>query len=216
MIISPKETVVAYRCPSCGMSTVSIVGVFSLSVDMMKLKCPCGKSELDIYKRSDGKIRLTVPCLVCPKPHNFSVGQNTFFAREGVFTLSCTVTGLPLCFIGKSDDVTKAISDADKELADMLEEAGLDDLDKIREHNDSDEPFDASIDDIIRYTICELEDEGKISCKCRTGAVASYQFELAEDRLTVYCEKCGASVEIPMSDVSMAQDFLLTDHLTLL
>lgn len=215
MIISAKETLIAYRCPDCGSGIMSVVGAFALSGDLIKLKCACGGSELQISRTSDKRLRITVPCLVCPKPHVYTIGQNTFFSREGVFTLSCTVSGLPLCFIGKKDDVTEALDVATKELNELLEDAGLDTLEGIREHSETADPFDASIDDVIRYTICELEDEGKIKCNCPTSAVADYQFEIVEDTLRVFCEKCGASVTIPMSDTAMAHDFLLSDSLEL-
>ena len=45
MVISPKQTTIAYRCPVCGTGVISAVGMFSLSADMIKLKCTCGKSE---------------------------------------------------------------------------------------------------------------------------------------------------------------------------
>lgn len=215
MILSPKETVIAYRCPHCGSGIMSVVGAFALSGDLIKLKCTCGHSELQISRTSDKRLRLTVPCLVCPKPHVYTIGQNTFFSREGVFTLSCTVSGLPLCFVGTKDAVSKALDEATEELNALLEDAGLDTLDDIKEHNDASAPFDASIDDIIRYTICELEDEGKVKCKCPTTAVADYQFEIIEDTLRIFCEKCGASVTIPMSDTAMAHDFLMSDSLEL-
>ena len=215
MILSPKETLIAYRCTDCGSGIMSVIGAFALSGDLIKLKCSCGGSELHISRTSDKKLRLTVPCLVCPKPHNYVIGQNTFFSREGVFTLSCTVSGLPLCFIGTKDAVSDALDEATRELNELLEDAGLDGLEEIRENSETSDPFDASIDDIIRYTICELEDEGKIKCKCPTTAVADYQFEIIDDTLRVFCEKCGASVTIPMSDMAMAHDFLLSESLEL-
>ena len=215
MILSPKETVIAYRCPDCGSGIMSVVGAFALSGDLIKLKCSCGKSELHISRTSDKKLRITVPCLVCPKPHNYVIGQNTFFSREGVFTLSCTVSGLPLCFIGTKEGVSESLDEATREANELLKDAGLDTLDEIRENSEASDPFDASIDDIIRYTICELEDEGKIKCKCPTTAVADYQFEILDDTLRVYCEKCGASVTLPMYDMAMAQDFLLRESLEL-
>ena len=69
MILEPKQTTVAYRCPHCGAGVMSLVGVFALSAEMLKLKCSCGESEMTIVKTSDGKIRFTVPCLLCPNPH---------------------------------------------------------------------------------------------------------------------------------------------------
>ena len=64
MIIEPKKTAVAYRCPDCGAGVMSVVGVFSLSAEMLKLKCSCGHSEMSMVRTSDGKIRFTVPCLL--------------------------------------------------------------------------------------------------------------------------------------------------------
>ena len=39
MIIDVKNASVAYRCPHCGDGVVSVVGIFSLSGDMFKIKC---------------------------------------------------------------------------------------------------------------------------------------------------------------------------------
>ena len=58
MVLDKKETTVAYRCPQCGSWVASIVGVFSLTADMLRLKCPCGESELTIVNTNDKKIRL--------------------------------------------------------------------------------------------------------------------------------------------------------------
>ena len=59
MILEPKKTTVAYRCPECGAGVLSIVGMFSLSANRLKLKCDCGKSELDVVLQDD-KVRLTM------------------------------------------------------------------------------------------------------------------------------------------------------------
>ena len=76
MVLSQKETTIAYRCPACGAAVESMVGAFALSADMLRLKCPCGGSELTVVYTKDKKVRLTVPCYVCPRPHVFTVAQN--------------------------------------------------------------------------------------------------------------------------------------------
>ena len=53
MILDKKETTIAYRCPECGASVVGMVGIFTLSADMIRLKCPCGKSELEFLYTKD-------------------------------------------------------------------------------------------------------------------------------------------------------------------
>ena len=45
MIIQPKNTTIAYRCPACGQAVKSMVGVFALSGDMIKL-CPGDAAEV--------------------------------------------------------------------------------------------------------------------------------------------------------------------------
>ena len=98
MVLTPKQTTIAYRCPHCGAGIMSAVGFFSLSGDMLKLKCDCGESELIIQRSRDGKIRLTVPCILCSKPHQYTVSSSLFFGRE-LFTLSCPYSDLNACFI---------------------------------------------------------------------------------------------------------------------
>lgn len=69
-------------------------------------------------------LRLTVPCLICPNPHYFTISRKLFFGRE-LFLLDCTYSGFPICFIGRSDKVWKAFDDATEELMSLLNEAGV-------------------------------------------------------------------------------------------
>ena len=82
MILEPKKTTVAYRCPECGAGVLSVVDIFALSANRVKLKCDCGKSEMDVVIQSDDKIRLTVPCIFCRKPHVFTVNKQIFYGRD--------------------------------------------------------------------------------------------------------------------------------------
>ena len=56
MILGSRETCIAYRCPYCTQGIKSMVGVFALTADMLRLKCPCGESELSIVYTRDKKI----------------------------------------------------------------------------------------------------------------------------------------------------------------
>ena len=119
MILNSKETTVIYRCPHCGLSVVSVVGVFTLSGDMVKLKCDCEESELIITRTSDGKVRLSVPCLACGEKHTFIISQDAFFEKK-VLCLSCTYTGIEICFVGGKEDALETLSEKDKELAAIM------------------------------------------------------------------------------------------------
>ncbi|MGN1095214.1 MAG: hypothetical protein ACI4QR_02375, partial [Eubacteriales bacterium] len=116
MILEPKQTTIAYRCPACGSSVISVTGVFALSGDMIKLKCSCGGSELTIKNTADGKVRLTVPCLFCSNPHSFVVSKNILFGRE-IFMFPCAYSGIDVCFSGSKGAVMKALEESDKEIS---------------------------------------------------------------------------------------------------
>lgn len=219
MIIDTKETTVAYRCPHCGAGVVSVVGVFSLTGDMLKLKCSCGKSEMTMTYTKDRKLRLTVPCIVCPHPHNYTVSSSLFFGDE-VFRLGCPYTGIDSCFIGRKDAVLEALKESGEMLCGMLEEAGVDNLDMLREdegtgHASLDDP---AIEEIIRFVLADLSDEGKIKCKCGEGDTPKYSFEFVApdfENARIFCENCGAEKILPMTSVSQANQFLCCDTLEL-
>ena len=217
MIIDPKKTTIIYRCPDCGAGVTGIVGIFTLSGDMIKLKCGCGCSELTMSRSSNGKVRLTVPCTVCPNPHNFTVGENVFFSKE-LFTLSCPYSGMDICFIGEEKAASEAFDKSTDELMSLLDEIGMD-PGIIRSDVNDDESFDdPMIESIVRFMIAELQDEGNISCNCTKDVFPSYDFEFVPpdyENIRVYCRKCGAEKILPMTSVSQAEDFLYISHLDL-
>ena len=124
MILESKKTTVAYRCPECGAGVLSMVDIFSLSANRVKLKCDCGKSDLDVVIQSDGKIRLTVPCIFCRKPHVFTVNKQIFYGRD-LFVLPCPYSDINICFMGDSNHVKAELARSELELLDMLEQNGI-------------------------------------------------------------------------------------------
>lgn len=218
MLLEKKETTFAYRCPNCGATVFSLVGVFSLSGDMLRLRCQCSGSEATIAYSESGKIRLTVPCIACPKPHYFTIGQNSFFSREsGVFRLPCPYTGIDICFIGRASDVSEAVEQSNRELLELMKSSGLDDMNKLRGEEDDDnlKSENPLIEDIVFYMLKQLDEEGAIHCNCPEGTKGEYVYRLHHGRVTVTCEKCSASVTLPMSGVNNAVSFLEADELTL-
>ncbi|MBQ4575703.1 MAG: hypothetical protein IJA85_11005 [Clostridia bacterium] len=208
MILNSKETTLAYRCPVCGTSIISLVGLFALSGDLIKLKCPSGCSELSVVRTKDKKVRLTVPCLLCPKPHVYTLSEAVFFERD-LFALSCTYSGIDIAFIGTKDKVMDALAKSEKELLELLSEAGLDNFDSLRLQNEEeDAPFtDPEIEDIVRFVLADLDEEGKIHCSCGDEG-GPYTFEFTNEGVKVECEVCGDSILIPMKTVSEARRFL--------
>ena len=163
MVLQQKQTTVAYRCPECGSIVLSLVGVFALSADMIRLKCPCGQSEMEILYTKDKKVRLTVPCFACPTAHSYLISSSLFFEKE-LFTLPCAYSGLDICFIGHKEQVQEAIQKAEEELLDMLGDVDFEEYAKAR--GERRELTDPQILDIVMYVVHELEDEGAIHCHC--------------------------------------------------
>ncbi len=218
MILDQKKTTIAYRCPHCTHSVFSIIGVFTLSGDLIRLKCACEESDLTIAYTADKKIRLTVPCLVCPKPHTFTISQGAFFDRE-LLTLPCAYTGLDIAFIGTKDKVSDAIEETGKQLLKALQDAGYESLAALRKQNtDAEEDFltDPQVEDIVRFMLCELDDEGKIECYCREeGEIPYYNFQILSERVRVYCECCNAEATLPLAGPADASGFLNLDAIHL-
>lgn len=213
MIIDAKQTAVAYRCPACGNGVMSVVGVFSLSGDMIKLKCECGKSEMLILRSQDKKIRLTVPCLVCPKPHLYTLAQSLIFSRD-VLAFSCPYSGLDICFVGEKDAVTAAMQKADEELYRVMQEAGIENFEGFQQTQHEEEWLgDPQIYDIVNFMISDLAADQKITCACEHGG--SYTFSIDEEGLFVYCVKCGAGRAYQLKNITDAQEFLNIDRIDL-
>ncbi|MBE6612223.1 MAG: hypothetical protein E7632_07005 [Ruminococcaceae bacterium] len=216
MILNSRETCIAYRCPYCGSGIKSMVGVFSLSGTMKKLKCSCEASELVIHQTNDGKIRITVPCLLCGNEHTFVISRELFYEKE-LFVYTCPYSAMELVFIGKEDAVSAALTKSEEDLMEMLKEMGLDDLDRLHgdmdQLDEDDKPCDPAIYDTVMFVIRDLMESDGISCCCDDG---DYDVAVSDDHVKVFCRSCGASKDIPTDSELAAQAFLEVTHLQLL
>ena len=213
MVLQPKHTTVAYRCPHCGAGVMSAVGAFALSADMVKLKCDCKESEMTFVHRPDGKVRLTVPCMVCAQPHNFTLSEKLFYQKE-LFVLSCPYSDIEIAFLGDTNLVKAELARSELALLDMMEQSGIQNFDAL--HADEDSLPDEQISDIVMFVIHDLDAEGKIFCKCDAADNGrEYDAEILEDGVRVTCRKCGASRLIPTDSRLGAHAFLNADSLTL-
>ena len=120
MVLDTKQTTIAYRCPHCGAGVLSAVSLFTLKGSMVRLKCDCGKSAMEILPAEDGKIRLTVPCIICPKPHRFTVSESVFFGKE-LFSIPCPYSDINICTMGEVNHVKAELARTELQLLDMME-----------------------------------------------------------------------------------------------
>ena len=226
MVLNQKQTTVAYRCPHCASGIMSAVGLFNLSADMVKLKCTCQRSELKIVYNRDGTVRLTVPCMICSKPHTYTVRSTVFFSDD-LFVLQCPYSDVNICMTGEINRVKAELARTELELLDILEEHGITDFSAL--HGDEKDLGDPQIFDIVMFVINDLDAEGKIYCRCHhpddpapTDTAADdgngesrYDAEVTDDGICVTCKTCGASRTVPADSMLSAHAFLTCDSLYL-
>ena len=210
MILTPKQTTIAYRCPHCGCAVMSIVGSFATSAQLLRLKCPCGKSELTISRADSQKLRITLPCLFCNNDHSYVVSNSLFYGRD-LFLLNCAYTNIDICFIGDREQVDEALKENEEILRQAFDDAGITSLDAAHPEK-SDFIPDEQICDIINYMVSELEAEDAIECPCHNG---DYGIEMNEEYIRIYCKNCGGQYVIPCTSLTAAHDFINCDRLVL-
>lgn len=213
------QTTIAYRCPTCGAGVMSMVDAFKLGAPMVKLKCACGESELVIENQSDEKVKITAPCILCPKPHSFTVSKEAFFGKDE-FSLCCPYSEMSVCFIGDIDYVKADLAKNELELLDAMEKSGVTDLETFREANRNDglDALDSEVLQSILFVLSELEAEQKIFCKCEhTSEIDSekYGYEVTAEGIVVQCRDCGAKRVIPTDNSLNTHAFLDADELHL-
>lgn len=214
MILNPKQTTLGYRCARCGSGVLSAVNLFALSADMVKLKCTCGESEMSVVSSGDGKVRLTVPCMLCPTPHQFTLNESLFFGKD-LFVMQCPYTDVTLAAFGEIDLVKGELARSELELLDLLESMGVEGG-FAPSAEDEEALTDPQVLDVVMFVINDLDAEGKIYCKCDPADNGrQYDAEVRRDGICVSCKKCAASRFIPTDSGLAAHSFLNADALHL-
>ena len=215
MILDPKKTTVAYRCPSCGAGVMSVVGLFNLNADMVKLKCDCGESAMTLVYSNDKnspKVRISVPCVLCPNPHIYTVSSSIFFKND-LFLLPCPYSDINIAVTGETNKVKAELARSELELLELLEKSGVSSLDALHKSNDSYSNPEAL--EIISFMIRELDEEGKIECDCPEDSEKDYELEFLENVAKISCKNCGCQKNIPTDSLMAAHDLLDADKLKL-
>lgn len=213
MVADMPKTHIAYRCPECGTVIYGFVGKFALSANLLRIKCSCGHSALDINVTNDGKIRLSVPCVFCKQNHNYVVSQSIFFGRD-LFLLNCPYANMDICFMGEKEKIEKETERNANELTALLKNLEAESVKDIQPRDmDEDEILpDPQIYDTVRFLIKDLEDEGKIDCPCHRG---DYDLRFVKDGIQVFCPDCGAEHIFNTEAVCASEEYLNIDSLTL-
>lgn len=196
--ISDKTTVVASRCPECGAIIADRINIFNMSCGHHNIKCKiCGKSNLTISMSADGKVRLSVPCLVCPHPHPYTLASTSFFNKD-LFLLQCSYSGLDVCFIGEEEKVDEALRLSAKQLKELFEEQ--------KKEESSQNFLDAEVMQEVMYSVEELAITNRIKCDCGEPNLA---IVVDYDKVHISCKDCNCSATLFASekaDIDTAAD----------
>ena len=206
MVLNPGQTHIAYRCPECATLIYGFVGKFALSAGMLRLKCSCGNSALDVSFTSDKKVRLSVPCIFCKQNHNYVVSQNLFFGRD-IFLLNCPYSNMDICFIGEKEKTDEQAERTGKELERLLAELEAEDLKDIQpmDVDTAEAAPDPAIYDTLNFVVRDLEDAGKVSCPCQKGP---YELRFTDTGMQLSCSGCGATYELYAMSGAGAETYL--------
>lgn len=204
---------IAYRCPDCAVATVGILGRLTAVTDMLRLKCECGGSALDIKKQSDGRVHLSVPCVYCKDNHGYNLSGDVVLRPE-LTKLSCPFSGMDIAFIGEGEELSRELDRTADELSRIMASLEADEVSDIQPQDVSEDeyPPDPAIFDVLNFVVRDLEAEGKVTCPCNSGR---YSLRFTDDGMQVYCEECGATYSFHARSVTVAEEYLTLDSITL-
>ncbi len=210
---SPMRNQIAYRCPKCGVATVGFLGGLAAVSDMLRLKCDCGESALDIRGQKDGLIHLSVPCVYCADNHGFNIGKELAFCEQ-TLKLPCPYSGMDIVFIGEAESISQELTRSAEELTRIMMSLEAEELSDIQPQDmgENESPPDPAIFDTLNLVVRDLEAEGKIKCPCDNG---EYELRFCDEGMQVYCTHCGSTYTFHARSASLAEQYLTLDSIKL-
>ncbi len=208
-----KRNQIAFRCHGCGTATVGFLGGLALVTDMLRLKCECGGSALDIQKQDGGKVRLSVPCIYCKDEHSYTLSQG-LLTRDVATKLSCPQSGMNILYVSDESEMSGLLAESERDLARVLTSFEAEDIKDIQPQDvgEAESSPDPTVFDTLNFLVNDLREEGAIACPCGKGG---YALRYCEGGMEVYCEKCGASYTFYATSMSSAEEYLSLDKIKL-
>ena len=118
--------------------------------------------------------------------------------------------------MGELNHVKAELARTELQLLDLMEENGIGDFAAL--HEEAEEVVsDPQVLEIVMFVIRDLDDEGKIYCRCerKEGEAGEYDVEVTPTGVCVTCRKCGATKTLPANSLIDAHEFLNADRLEL-
>lgn len=205
---------IAYRCPDCAVATVGFLSRMGSEADMLRLKCSCKKSSLDIKPAAEGKVHLSVPCVYCKDTHGYTLSRS-LLTRDEETRLSCPFSGMDIAFIGTAEEISKNIERASGELSNIMTALEAEEVKDIQpsDYDVGDAPIDPAIYDTLNFVVRDLEEENKILCPCNKGK--GYVLRFSDEGMQLSCPDCGATYVFYCRSGSAAEQYLSLDEIKL-
>ena len=202
---------IGYRCSACGSATLGILcGVAKLS-DMLRIKCSCKESALDVQKKKDGGLHLSVPCVYCRGNHGYNISD--FEKRADTVKLPCPFSNMDIAFIGDEEGVSRELDRTAEELSRVIASFEGETLSDIQPTDtDEGEICDPRLFDTVNFIVRDLEADGAVSCPCKSTKVG---IRFTDDGIQAFCETCGASYTFYAKSEAMAESYLSLDKIEL-
>ena len=113
-----------------------------------------------------------------------------------------------------SDCRSRQFTHTDPRIFRSIRLPGIDDLSALKREDK--EKVDPAVENVVHFLLCELEEEGKITCYCKEeGEIPLYDFQILSERVRVFCHCCNAEAYLPLRSEADAEDFIKTDRLDL-
>ena len=190
-MVQDAKRFISYICPHCRQSVIVERSVFSIAASPVRIKCPCGKSEVTVDFLPN-RVQMKVPCLFCGREHTVSCSSRAFI-REKALAFSCAASGLDCCYVGEEGPVYAATARLEQAVDKLTEEAG--------------EERGAFLDEIVMHEVLsEIRDiaaRGGISCACGSK---DWTFQVNYSSVDLICAQCGAQMRIPAATADDIDD----------
>jgi len=197
-MISELSTTILFKCPCCGEKVTGKADIFRFSGGSeYLLSCPEGGPPLSARLRDDGRVKVTVPCIVCEGEHTFHLPKAVFFTEE-IFVLSCACSDIDICVLGAESRAEAEYAQIDADISELIYE---DAMDSLIESN----PYKM---EIIRR-LNQMAEERHITCECGSDDL---EFRLTDQSVDIRCSRCSAFLSIPAADEPDYCDVLDTDE----
>lgn len=211
MKIKSLNTTVAYRCPECGDLVFGKAGLFTLSGDMLKLKCGCEHgSELILKRDRSGLTEAQALCPLCGEKHAWSFREDAEFSSPAI-SCSCPVSNMNVLYVGEQNAISEIAETDGRMMMEVLEENGFATLAeflaarRVQRENAAKRPDTGKyspeeLASMISSVLSELQEDGMILCDCGEGE-QELTLSLENDGLHIDCLSCGRHTVLPPETV---------------